>query len=139
MPYTLAKSMFEIPWSVVIFDLIRGRITTYLRATLSAHPHRSVYGHFIQHIIPPLVALSHKASVTLTNQSVSKQFDDLNQSVSPSDRMHYELMMSELCRVEALLTFPMEPGDLQSQAARLEQLRLKDPALPPEFETAIGR
>jgi capsular polysaccharide biosynthesis protein len=47
-------------------------------------------------------------------------------------------MMSELCRVEALHTFPMEPENLQSQAARLEQLRLNDSTLPPEFETALG-
>ena len=32
----------------------------------------------------------------------------------------------------------MEPGDLQLQAALLEQLRLRDPSLPPEFEAANG-
>ena len=46
--------------------------------------------------------------------------------------------MSEPCRVEAPHIFLMEPEDLRSQAARFEQLRLKDPALLPEFETVIG-
>jgi len=67
MPFCLVKSMFEIPWTVVLTNLIRGRIILYQTAAFTAHPHRSVYGHFIQHIISSLVAQSHKVPVTLTH------------------------------------------------------------------------
>jgi hypothetical protein len=119
-PHALGKFLFSVNALDVLKTVIFEELVEYDQVYIGDHPHGKVYGHFVQNILAPHLAITsqlHDPIKMLTTPEQTSFVNSYNQSVK-KDHIDYRVVGEEICIVKNVAAFPLSEMRTQKKWLR---------------------
>lgn len=127
-PHALGKFLLSVNAISVVKAVIFKKLAEYDQVYIGDHPHGKVYGHFVQNILAPHLAITsryHDPIKMLTSPEQTSFINSYNRSVK-KDHIDYRIIGEEICIVKNVAAFPLSEMRTQKKWLRTVDWRGDD-------------